>query len=191
VVSEARGQALADVRARFGMLFQGAALMQWMTVADNVALPLRERTKTDEDEIDRLVRARLDLLGLADAYDKFPADLSGGMRKRAGLARAIITEPDYILYDEPTSGLDPVTSRTIDRLINDLRDQLGVTSVVVTHDLHSALAIGTRIAMLHDGRIVEIAAPAEFVQSGNEVVRAFLNAQHITDETWPKGQGAP
>lgn len=179
-VSESRGRELERIRGRFGVLFQSGALLQWLSVADNVALPLRERTTKGEDEIEHLVREKLRLVELEDAYDKHPADLSGGMRKRVALARAIITEPEIILYDEPTSGLDPVTSRTIDQLIDDLRNQLKVTSVVVTHDLHSALAIGTRIAMLYYGKVVEVATPEAFIQSENEVVRNFLEAQYIT-----------
>ncbi len=181
-VSAARGQELDRIRNRFGFLFQSAALLQWLTVADNVGLPLRMKTNMTDAEIDRRVREKLDMVNLADAFDKQPADLSGGMRKRVGLARAIINDPEIILYDEPTSGLDPVTSRTIDRLIDRLRSELGVTSVVVTHDLHSALAIGTRIAMLHDGKIVELSEPQEFVKSENKFVKGFLEAQYITTQ---------
>jgi phospholipid/cholesterol/gamma-HCH transport system ATP-binding protein len=170
-VSHARGTELDRIRNRFGFLFQGAALLQWLTVGDNVGLPLRMKSGLSDDEVDERVREKLAMVNLDDAFDKQPGELSGGMRKRVGLARAIITDPEIILYDEPTSGLDPVTSRTIDRLIDRLRVELGVTSVVVTHDLHSALAIGTRIAMLHDGRMVEISTPAEFVRSENEIVR--------------------
>lgn len=179
-VSESRGRELERIRARFGVLFQSGALLQWLNVADNVALPLREHTDKSEEEIEHLVREKLRLVELEDAYDKSPADLSGGMRKRVALARAIITQPEIILYDEPTSGLDPVTSRTIDTLIDNLRQELKVTSVVVTHDLHSALAIGSRIAMLYYGKVVEVLPPDEFVKSDNEVVRGFLEAQYIT-----------
>mgnify|MGYP005861282737 FL=1 len=179
-VSEARGKDLEKIRSRFGVLFQGGALLAWLSAGENVALPLREHTSMGDSEIEKLVREKLRLVELEDAYDKYPADLSGGMRKRVALARAIITQPEIILYDEPTSGLDPVTSRTIDDMIDNLRKQLGVTSVVVTHDLHSALAIGTRIAMLHNGKAVEVSAPDEFVRSKNEVVRGFLEAQYIT-----------
>ncbi|HMP75894.1 MAG TPA: ATP-binding cassette domain-containing protein [Kiritimatiellia bacterium] len=179
-VSEARGRELEKIRSRFGVLFQGGALLAWLSAGENVALPLREHTRKGNDEIEALVREKLRLVDLEDAYDKYPADLSGGMRKRVALARAIITQPEIILYDEPTSGLDPVTSRTIDDLIDSLRKKLGVTSVVVTHDLHSALAIGTRIAMLHNGKAVEVSTPEDFVKSKNEVVRGFLEAQYIT-----------
>ncbi len=180
VVSEASGRELERIRSRFGVLFQGAALLQWLNVGDNVALPLREHTAFGERKIQDLVKEKLKLVGLEEILDKFPADLSGGMRKRVGLARAIIMKPEIILYDEPTSGLDPVTSRTIDRLIDGLRRELGITSVVVTHDLQSALSIGTRIAMLHDGKIVELSAPADFIRSKHEAVQSFLDAQYIT-----------
>lgn len=181
--------AVADVRAKFGVLFQSAALLQWMTVYDNVALPLRECTKMDEEEIGRLVIEKLRLLNLSDAGDKFPAELSGGMRKRVGLARAIIMNPKIVLYDEPTSGLDPVTSRHIDHLIMDMRTELGITSVVVTHDLHSALAIGSRIMMLHQGQIVENATPNDFIRSKNETVQRFLESQYITKKgNWETGK---
>ena len=179
-VSEATGGALERIRERFGYLFQGGALLGWLSMAENVALPLREKTNLDEGEIRRRIAATLRLIGLEEHADKSPDELSGGMRKRAGLARAIIRNPEIVLYDEPTSGLDPVTSRTIDTLIERLRRELGVTSVVVTHDLHSALSIGTRIAMLHAGKIIALCTPREFVQSSNKEVRAFLDAQYIT-----------
>ena len=180
--------ALQALREKFGVLFQSAALLQWMSVHDNVALPLREHTKTGEEEISRLVAEKLDLLNLSDAGDKFPADLSGGMQKRVGLARAIIMNPQIVLYDEPTSGLDPVTSRRIDDLIVNMRKELGITSVVVTHDLHSALAIGSRIMMLHEGKIVENATPEEFIRSKDKTVQSFLESQYITKKgKWETG----
>ncbi len=172
--------ALQAARTKFGVLFQSAALLQWMSVADNVALPLREHTKMGEEEIGRLVTEKLRLLNLSGAGDKFPADLSGGMQKRVGLARAIIMNPKIVLYDEPTSGLDPVTSRRIDNLIVDMRKELGITSVVVSHDLHSALTIGSRIMMLHEGKIVENATPEEFIRSKDKTVQSFLESQYIT-----------
>ena len=187
VVSESRGSQLEAIRSRFGFLFQGAALLQWLAVGENVALPLREKTDMDDESIGVQVVEKLKLVGLEDALAKLPSDLSGGMRKRVGLARAIVTKPEIILYDEPTSGLDPVTSRSIDRLIDSMRRELGVTSIVVTHDLHSALAIGTRIAMLHEGRIEEVSTPEEFIRSSNEVVQGFLEAQYITKRgSWEK-----
>ncbi len=180
VVSDASGQDLERIREKFGVLFQGGALLEWLNVGENVALPLREKTTMSEDEIQAKVYEKLSLVGMENDMEKFPAEISGGMRKRVGLARAIVHNPQIILYDEPTSGLDPVSSRTIDRLIASLRDELAVTSVVVTHDLHSALSIGTRIAMLSGGRVCELAAPDAFVQSECEEVRMFLEAQFIT-----------
>lgn len=180
VVSEASGDRLARIRLRFGVLFQGAALLQWLTAGDNVGLPLRQRTKLPQAEVDRLATEKLSLVELEDVFQKHPSDLSGGMQKRVGLARAIITDPEIILYDEPTSGLDPMTSRTIDALIDSLRVKLGVTSVVVTHDLHSALSIGSRIAMLEHGKMVEVSTPQEFIRSKHPAVRDFLDANFIT-----------
>jgi len=179
---------LEKIRSKFGILFQSSALLQWMSVFDNVALPLREHTKISETEIAERVNEKLNMLGLGDAGETLPADLSGGMRKRVGLARAIIMNPEIVLYDEPTSGLDPVTSRRIDHLILQMRKELGITSVVVTHDLHSALAIGTRIMMLHHGKIVENATPEDFIHSKNETVQSFLASQYITKRgPWERG----
>ncbi len=180
VINHLGRRALQEVRSKFGVLFQSAALLQWMTVFENVALPLREHLRLPEEEIQQRVNERLEMLNLLDAAGKFPADISGGMQKRAGLARAIIMNPKIVLYDEPTSGLDPVTSRRIDDMIVDMRERLGITSVVVTHDLHSALAIGTRIMMLHQGRIVENAPPEAFIRSSDETVQSFLESQYIT-----------
>ncbi|MGI6087157.1 MAG: ABC transporter ATP-binding protein [Kiritimatiellia bacterium] len=186
-ISHAGARELVRLRERFGFLFQGAALLQWLSVGENVALPLREKTRMPDAEIRERVQETLRLVNLEDVYDARPADLSGGMRKRVGLARAIVARPEIVLYDEPTSGLDPVTSRAIDRLIDRLRLELKVTGVVVTHDLFSALAIGTRIAMIHQGRFVEVAPPEEFVKSRNPAVRDFLDAQYITKKgPWEK-----
>jgi phospholipid/cholesterol/gamma-HCH transport system ATP-binding protein len=188
VINTARGAELERMRRRFGVLFQGAALLQWLTVFENVALPLRELTKMSEEEIEKTVFEKLRLLNMEDSMDVFPADLSGGMQKRVGLARAIVMNPEIILYDEPTSGLDPVTSRLIDQLIGNLRKELGITSVVVTHDLHSALAIGTHIMMIEGGKVVENAKPEDFIQSTNETVKRFLESQYITRRgAWEKG----
>jgi phospholipid/cholesterol/gamma-HCH transport system ATP-binding protein len=178
---------LERVRGRIGYLFQGGALLGWLSVEENVALPLREKTRLPEDEVRERVAEALRLVGLEEHGSKLPAEISGGMRKRAGLARAIIRKPDLILYDEPTSGLDPVSSRTIDQLIARMRQELGATSVVVTHDLHTALSVGTTIAMLHGGTIAEMAAPAEFLRSPNEEVQNFLRSQFITREgSWER-----
>ncbi len=181
-ISQLRSSDLEAAREKFGYLFQGGALLAWMTVAENVALPLLEKTDMPEDLIDKKVLETLDLVGLRDDADKRPDEISGGMRKRAGLARAIIRNPKIVLYDEPTSGLDPVTARTIDSLIDDMRSRLNMTSIVVTHDLHSALSIGTRIAMLHGGKIIELSTPEEFIRSERKEVRSFLESQFITKE---------
>ena len=179
-MTEAGEDDLERLRENFGYLFQGGALLAWMTVAENVALPLLEKTKDGDAEIRTKVMEALSMVGLEKDADKYPSEISGGMRKRAGLARAIIRKPRIVLYDEPTSGLDPVSSRTIDELIDRLRKNLGVTSVVVTHDLHSALMIATRIAMLNGGRFVEVAEPGAFIKSDNPDVKKFLDAQYIT-----------
>jgi phospholipid/cholesterol/gamma-HCH transport system ATP-binding protein len=181
-INQATGRELDALRERFGYLFQGGALLAWLTVGENIALPLREKTKLTEKEIQARVAETLEMVEMTGDWDKRPSEISGGMCKRAGLARAIVTNPEIVLYDEPTSGLDPVTSRTIDALIERLRTELGVTSVVVTHDLHSALSIGTRIAMLHAGRVLEISTPEEFIKSEYEEIQSFLRSQFITEE---------
>ena len=161
---------------RIGYLFQSGALLAWMTVAENVALPLRETTKLGEDEIDARVREALKAVDLLHAANKYPSEISGGMQKRAGLARAIVRETDVLLYDEPTSGLDPVTSANITRLIRDINAARGVTSVVVTHDLASALKIASRILLIKNGRAVVCATPEEFSKSDVPDVVEFLSA---------------
>ena len=179
-ISAVNGSALDRVRERFGYLFQGGALLGWMTVADNIALPLREKTRVSEDEIEHRVAEMLRMVGLENDGDKFPNEISGGMQKRAGLARAIVRRPEIVLYDEPTSGLDPVTARTIDKLIRQLNEELGITSVVVTHDLQGALLSADRIAMLTAGKFVEVSEPKMFVTSDQPDVRGFLDAQFIS-----------
>jgi phospholipid/cholesterol/gamma-HCH transport system ATP-binding protein len=181
-VGQASAGDLERIRGRFGYLFQGGALLAWLSVAENVALPLREKTRLSEDAIQDRVRDVLGRVGLADDAAKMPAEISGGMQKRAGLARAIVREPEIVLYDEPTSGLDPVTARTIDSLITKMQADLGVTSVVVTHDLHSALSIGSRIALLGRGAFLELATPEGFIHSARPEVQRFLESQYITRE---------
>ncbi len=166
---------LEPVRRRYGYCFQGAALLNSLSVFENVALPLREHERLEEEELGTRVLEVLRLVGLEDAAQKMPAVLSGGMRKRAGLARAIVRRPQIVLYDEPTAGLDPVISRTIDELILDLRDRLKVTSVVVTHDIASAFRVGTRLAMLHRGRIHLEGSPELFRTTHDPLVRQFVD----------------
>lgn len=162
--------------ARIGYLFQSGALLAWLTVRENVSLPLRETTRLGSDEIDKLTDEALNAVGLEDSADKYPAEISGGMVKRAGLARAMVRNSDVILYDEPTSGLDPVTARTIYRLIKRLNVERKLTSLVVTHDLAGACAFADRILMLLNGRVVLVAPPAEFMASGIPAVREFVSA---------------
>lgn len=186
-ISDAKGRDLERARELFGYLFQGGALLAWLNVFENVALPLREKTQLADADIRERVQATLELVEMGDDGEKMPSEISGGMRKRAGLARAIIHDPKIVLYDEPTSGLDPVTSRTIDALIKRLQKEKNVTSVVVTHDLHSALSIGDRIAMLNKAQIVELATPQEFISSNNTEVQNFLASQFITREgSWER-----
>ncbi len=185
-ISSARGKALEAIHARIGYLFQGGALLGWLTVGENVALPLRERTNLDDAAIDRRVADALAAVDLSGAADLYPAEISGGMQKRAGLARVLVRECDIVLYDEPTSGLDPVTSITINRLIRKLNKERGVTSIVVTHDLQGALLFADKVLMLKNGHVVEMAPPAEFVRSSNPEVREFLEAQFITPDLLEK-----
>ena len=175
-VASCSDEELAKVRRRIGYLFQGGALLAWMTVAENVALPLRECTDLPDAEIDRRVAAALASVELTAAADKYPAEISGGMQKRAGLGRAIVRETDVVLYDEPTSGLDPITSARIVNLIRDINVSRGVTSVVVTHDLDSALRIASRILLVKDGRAVICATPEDFVRSEAPEVVEFIAA---------------
>ena len=180
---------LTPIRKKFGVLFQGAALFDSMTVFENVAFPLREERKLEEPEITQRVEQALTIVDLLDAKDKKPAELSGGMRKRAGLARACVANPKYILYDEPTTGLDPVLAGHINDLILRTRDQLHVTSLAVTHDMTSAYKIADRIAMLHDGRIHAVGTPKEIQATTDPIVRQFITgtaeiqeeAQHGTE----------
>ena len=155
-VSQLRRHELTEFRLRFGMLFQNSALFDEMTVFENVAFPLVEHTTKSRSEIHSAVHRTLALLGMKDGYNKFPNELSGGMRKRVGLARAIIREPSILLYDEPTTGLDPVTRRTVDELIATTKRELRLTSIVISHDIPSALLLADHIAFLDQGRIIFI-----------------------------------
>ncbi len=169
---------LLKVRRKVGMLFQGAALFDSLSVKENVAFPLREHTRMTEQEIRDRVAEVLSLVGMEGTEAKYPAELSGGMRKRVGLARAIALTPRILLYDEPTTGLDPRNVDKINELISDLRAKLQVTSVVVTHDLHSAFRISDRVSLLSEGRIVATGTPAEISGLENAAVQEFL-AGHL------------
>ena len=162
------------VRKRFGMLFQDGALFDSMSTGDNIAFPLLHHTTLSEDERRARVEEKLKLVELDGLYDRPTSALSGGQRKRVGLARAIIMEPEVVLFDEPNSGLDPITSDTIDALIGRMKRQLGITFVVITHDIVSAVSIADRIAMLYGGDVIEYAPTPMFVQSEQQVVRSFL-----------------
>ena len=166
---------LLRVRRKFGMVFQGAALFDSMTVAENVAFGLRRHEHLTEVEIAKRVAAVLDVVDLPGTENKKPAELSGGMRKRVGLARAIIYEPQIVLYDEPTTGLDPIVSDSIDQLIIRVRDHLKVTSIVVTHDMRSAQRVGNHVFLLHEKRIYASGPPAEFFASTDAIVRQFVD----------------
>jgi phospholipid/cholesterol/gamma-HCH transport system ATP-binding protein len=176
VVSTLDRAALTALRRDIGYVFQFAALFDSLTVADNVALGLRRRGLSDE-EIDERVAEALALVDLTGTDARFPAELSGGMRKRVGIARAIALKPRYILYDEPTTGLDPVTSAVMDRLMVRTREHLGVTGLVVTHDMRSAYTVGDRIAMLYEGRVRQVGTVAEIQATGDPVVRQFIEGR--------------
>ena len=170
---------LYRIRKKFGMLFQSGALFDSMTVFENVAFPLREHTDMSEDEITRAVREKLELVNLPNTEHLMPVDLSGGMKKRVGLARSIVLDPQVILYDEPTTGLDPITAQTINELIVDLQAKLNVTSVVVTHDIHSAFSVGDRIAFLHQGVFEWVGTMDDARDSDHPRLRDFLKASAV------------
>lgn len=165
---------LNEVRKRFGVLFQSGALFDSMTVGENVGLPLREHTKLPDAEIRKRVAERLEWVGLKGVEAMKPASLSGGMRKRVGLARAIAMDPAYILYDEPTTGLDPIMSDVINRLIRSLQQRIGVTSIVVTHDMNSAYHVADEMALLNEGRVVFTGTPDEARSTTDPMVRQFI-----------------
>ncbi len=175
-VPQLRRRELNELRRRIGFLFQNAALFDSISVGENVAFPLRRHTRLGDREVRERARARLAEVGLADEYDKMPAALSGGMRKRAGLARAMALDPAVLLVDEPSAGLDPITTDEIDRLLIDRKAQSGVTLVVVTHNIPSARAIGDRLALLEEGRLVATGTAAELDRSDNPVARAFMRS---------------
>ncbi|MBN2282313.1 MAG: ABC transporter ATP-binding protein [Deltaproteobacteria bacterium] len=168
---------LNEVRKKFGMLFQGAALFDSMTVGENVAFPLREHTKKTDEEIREIVNDRLRAVGLPGVENKMPSELSGGMKKRAGLARAIAMHPQVVLFDEPTTGLDPVTAEAINQLIIETQRQFNLTCVATSHDMKSIFTIGHKIAMLYDGKVVAFGTPEEIRQSSNEVVQQFIHGK--------------
>ena len=173
---------LYQLRARIGYVFQFAALFDSLSIGENVAMGLRRHDELEESEIWARVEEALDLVDLPGVQERFPAELSGGMRKRVGLARAIALRPKYILYDEPTTGLDPVTSAVIDQLMIRMREKLGVTGIVITHDMRSAYTVGSRIAMLYEGRVRQVGTVDEIRHSADPVVRQFIEGRPTLDE---------
>ena len=182
---------LYDLRARIGYVFQFAALFDSLTIAENVAMGLRKQGKLSEDEMHERVREALDLVDLdANVGEKLPSELSGGMRKRVGIARAIALRPKYLLYDEPTTGLDPVTSAIIDALMLRMQRQLGVTGIVITHDMRSAYTVGTRIAMLYEGKVRQVGTVDEIKHTTDPIVRQFIEGRAEL-ESAPPVESAP
>jgi phospholipid/cholesterol/gamma-HCH transport system ATP-binding protein len=173
---------LNKARRKFGMVFQYSALLDSMNVFDNVAFPLREHSALKEREIRDKVLEKLQVLGLEGTSERFPSQLSGGMRKRVGLARALMLEPEVLMYDEPTSGLDPLTSRKVDDLILETRERFGVTSIVISHDIAGALQIADRIFLLDKGRVAAAGTPRELVDGSNLIVQEYLSASGIATE---------
>lgn len=172
-------EALIKLREHVGMLFQGSALFDSLSVFENIAYPLREHLRLTEKEIRDRVAEKLQLVGLSGIETKMPDELSGGMKKRVGLARAIATEPDIILYDEPTTGLDPITARRINELIVDLQKKLGVTTIVVTHDLHCVRTVSDRIAMIYEGKIVATGTWEELKASNIQAIKDFIGGKYF------------
>ena len=182
---------LYALRGRIGYVFQFAALFDSMTIGENVAMGLRKQGELSERDIVTRVDEALRLVDLPDVQHRMPAELSGGMRKRVGIARAIALRPKYILYDEPTTGLDPVTSATIDQLMVRMREQLGVTGIVITHDMRSAYTVGTRIAMLYEGRVHAVGSVDEIQHSKDPLVRQFVEGRATIDDETPLVAGLP
>ncbi|HXY60848.1 MAG TPA: ATP-binding cassette domain-containing protein [Chthoniobacterales bacterium] len=174
-ITRLKRRKLQQVRRHIGMVYQYSALLSSRSVGENVALPLEELTDKSSKEINKIVDEKLELVGMKDARDLMPSELSGGMRKRVSLARALTMEPELILFDEPTAGLDPVIASVIDELIISLTENAKVTSIIVTHEMESAFRIGTRMAMLYQGKIIEDADPETFKRSQNPVVAQFLS----------------
>lgn len=176
-ITKVRRDKIYEMRHKFGMLFQGAALFDSLTVGENVGLAIKEHRKTADGEVDRIVAEKLRLVGLSGIERMKPAELSGGMKKRVGLARAIARNPKYILYDEPTTGLDPIMADKINELIRQLQRELSITSIAVTHDMTSAFKIGDRVAMLYGGKIIFQGTPQEIQRCENPIVQQFIQGR--------------
>jgi len=174
-VDEMNMKEIYTLRRKFGFLFQASALFDSMTVEENISLPLVESgNEYSRSELDKRVAEKLELVGMGGDQKLKSAELSGGMKKRVGLARALITNPDYIIYDEPTTGLDPIMSDSIDDLIKDLTDKLSVTSIVVTHDMYSVKNVANQVAMMHEGKIYFMGTPAELISSNDKIIKEFI-----------------
>lgn len=176
-MSHASNKVKERLRERMGVLFQSGALINWLSVYENVALPLREVRRAKQADVDRIVMEKLRLLGLLPAKDLLPSSISGGMKKRVGLARALTTNPEILLYDEPTSGLDPVMSQVINELVRRMQREIGVTQVVVTHDMSSAYFIADRITFLYQGRVQFVGTPDEVRNTDNPIVQQFIHGR--------------
>jgi phospholipid/cholesterol/gamma-HCH transport system ATP-binding protein len=176
-ITDLYGSQLDEVRKKIGMSFQSSALFDSMTVGENVSLPLKEHTRLDKSVIEIMLKMKLELVGLRGFEGLMPSEISGGMRKRVGLARAIAMDPQIIFYDEPTAGLDPIVAAVIDKLIVDLSKKLSITSIVVTHDMKSVMRIADRIAMLYEGKVLEVGSPEEIKNSSNDIIQQFINGQ--------------
>jgi phospholipid/cholesterol/gamma-HCH transport system ATP-binding protein len=176
-ITKLRQKELYQIRERFGVLFQGAALLDSMTIFDNVAFPMREKTKTTETDIRKKVDERLEQVGLEGMGYKYPAELSGGMKKRAGLARALVMDPEIVLFDEPTTGLDPILAASIHQLIARTQQTFGFTGVVVSHTIPQVFEISDFVAILADGVIAEVSPSDKFQQSPNPIVQQFINGR--------------
>jgi phospholipid/cholesterol/gamma-HCH transport system ATP-binding protein len=179
-VTGLRGRALDEVRKRYGVVFQGGALFDSMTCRENVAFPLREKLRLSGAEIAKRTDTALDQVGLAGVGDKYPEEVSGGMRKRVAIARALATEPEIVFFDEPTTGLDPVLVNTIHHLILDLHRRLRFTALMVSHEIPEIFEIADLVGMLHEGRILEVGPPAAIQGSQNEIVRQFIRGEPDT-----------
>lgn len=174
-ICQLRGKALEQMRTHFGFLFQGGALFDSFTVFENVAFPLREKTPMKEPEISERIRFELEQVGMSGTEDKYPAELSGGMKKRVALARSLVMDPEIMLFDEPTTGLDPVTSSLIQRFIGQCHDRLGFTGIIVTHAIPRIFEIVNRVALLNEGRIAEVGTPEQIQKSTDPAVAQFIS----------------
>jgi phospholipid/cholesterol/gamma-HCH transport system ATP-binding protein len=177
---------MTELRQQFGMVFQYAALFDDMTVFENVAFPLREHTQLSEAQIQEQVETILQTLGMKKPYDKYPNEISGGMRKRVGIARAIIRKPKVLLYDEPTTGLDPITRHTVDELIETVKTDFSLTSVVISHDIPSALRLADHIVFLHEGTVAFEGSTEELIRSQHPAIKKFLEADQLSYEVMKK-----